>query len=99
MTDRKITLHGVSVATTAIQTTEGEYAEAVEHYRLDLDYDVWLSDMSRTTVIIDHEGRVRSPYDDPDAEVDLIEILEPVLRHVPTWKVEQYAAQRRMEEE
>jgi len=99
--ERRVTIHGISISTTEIEVDPADFAHAVDAEQLDHEYDTYLSDMDGETVIVDHLGVVHRPYggEVPDDAVFLMDLLEPILRHVPTWRIDQYAAARRSEEE
>lgn len=96
MKDQEITLRGFSVESTEIKISEARYREASADEMLDLELDVYLSDMDGETFVIEPDGTVVSPY---GREPDLMALLRPILDAVPAWQVEQYAASRRADEE
>lgn len=93
---KKITLKGFSVESADIEISEAVYRQALVDERLDHELDVYLSDMDGETFVIEPDGRVVSPY---GRTVDLLELLQPALDALPTWRVEQYAMSRRSDEE
>jgi hypothetical protein len=94
--DETIEVQAFTIERTTIKTTEDEYREAREAEELGDAYDTYLSDMDGQTLIIDPEFGPVNPYGGTE---DLMELLKPILAHVPTWKIEQYATARRAEEE
>ena len=105
MTDRRsptlqqrITLLGFTVETTSFETTLQAHDAALAADSLDIEYDVYLSDMASETVIVEPDGNVLWPHRDDDSG-SLLDLIEPILKHIPTWALEQYVAARRGEEE
>ncbi len=94
----EIIIHGITVETAEIRTTDDALRDARETGMLDHEYDTPLSDMDGETMIVLPDGTVIDPYSGAEG-VNLLEILEPILAHVPTWRIDQYAARRRSEEE
>lgn len=93
----KMTLIGFSVGQVSWEVDPKEHAAAVSAGCVSDEYDCRLSDMSEETVILvpDHDD-VIWPY---GGNGHLIDLIKPILEHVPTWQVEQYAVKRRMDEE
>lgn len=97
MTDnQEIEVEAFIVEHTTITTTRADFDRAHAAGDLDNEYDAWLSDMSRTTVIVAPDGTVINPY---GQVTDLMVLLKPLLDEIPSWRIEQYATGRRMEEE
>jgi hypothetical protein len=98
----EIKVQAFTIENIEITTDEDEYRVARDDPGdgLALTYDAFLSDMDSATVIIDPDsGEAINPYGVPGDPVDLLDLLRPILAHVPTWRIDQYAASRRSEEE
>jgi hypothetical protein len=94
----EIKVQAFTIESIEIKTTDEEYRTARADSELADRYDAHLSDMDGETVIIEPEtGVAFDPYAGQD--VDLMDLLRPILAHVPTWVIDQYAASRRAEEE
>lgn len=96
MADDQITLHAFTVEQTTIKVDAAAHAATVAHGDAANEYDHDLSDMDGQTVIVQPDGAVLNPYGDT---TDLLELVRPILAHIPTWRIDQYAASRRAEEE
>lgn len=88
---------GFSIESTKIEIDDSAYEQAKRDDMLDHELDVHLSDMDGTTLVIEPDGTVISPYS--SHVPDLLDLVRPLLDQVPTWKVEQYVAGRRADEE
>jgi hypothetical protein len=98
----EIKVQAFTIESTEIETDEVEYRAARDDPDdgLALAYDAFLSDMDSATVVIDPDtGEAVNPYGEPEDPPDLMELLRPILAHVPAWRIDQYAAGRRAEEE
>ena len=91
-----ITVKAFGIERTEIATTTETFESARAAEELGDEYDTWLSDMDGETLIIAPDGAVINPYGNA---IDLLDLLKPILDEIPTWKVEQYATARRVEEE
>lgn len=91
-----ITIHGFSVEQTTFEVDAEEHAATVASDNVGNEYDHHLSDMDGETVVVQPDGTVINPY---GPETELFALVEPILKHVPTWRVEQYVASRRSDEE
>jgi len=91
-----ITLHAFTVERTTIDVAADKHAATVAADDVGNEYDHALSDMDGETVIVQPDGTVLNPY---GSVTDLGALIKPILDHVPTWQIEQYAASRRAEEE
>lgn len=92
MTEGVVKLDAFSIGHVAISTSREEFAAEKD---LGDAYDTWLSNMSEETVIIDPDGRVINPY---GRTVDLLELLRPILAHVPMREIKDYCIHRERDE-
>jgi hypothetical protein len=86
-----IELPAFTIGQTTIETSREEFAVVEGREEVGEVYDAYLSDMSEETVIIDPDGNVISPY---GREVDLMELLRPILAHVPLSTLRRYVFNR-----
>lgn len=91
-----IELRAFTIERTTIKTTREEFDAAERDDDIANHYDAHLSDMDGETLMTTPGGSVINPYGE---EVDLLNLLEPMLDLIPTWRVEQYVAGRRTDEE
>lgn len=64
--------------------------------RIEDEFDYRLSDMDGETILIEEDGTEVQLYGNTTSLFDLV---RPILDRLPTWQIDQYAAERRAVEE
>lgn len=94
-----IKVRGWSIETREIEIEKATYETAKRDDTLDQQLDVWLSDMSGETFVIEPDGTAINPYPGTVDQVvisasEIVEMLKPLLDALPSYAVRAYAQDR-----
>lgn len=89
-----INIRGFSIESTDIEIDAEEYESAKADETLDLELDVYLSDMDGETVIVEPSGKMLKPFD-VQRSGHMIDVLRKALDATPLDDIEAYVAKRK----